>query len=113
MKKSLLVAIAVGCFLLGSHAFASTAVCNPKKVYVDKHAVKISKKGFLIDTGNELIKVKMLRSDSKGVYILKNDAIFVKHPDDYYPVQCPGCHRWCRSEREMMNHRCIRESRKK
>jgi hypothetical protein len=90
MKKSFFVAIAVGCSLLGSYAFASTTACQQPKVYVNKHDVKMSKNIFLIKTSNGFVRAKALRSDKHGMYVLRKDVIVEKRVGAGEKFSCPG-----------------------
>lgn len=104
--------------LLGSQTQSETTLSRPVKAYVEKDSVRILKKGFAIVTKKGTFLTQSLRSDENGLYVLLKDI----HPKKLknkrerstrsrtYWQRCPGCHKWCRNLREMMNHTCERSS---
>jgi len=78
-------------FIICILALAST-VCGAEKMYIDSTKLDMQTNEIYLDMGNnELMKVKNVHSNKKGIYILESemectDKGWVKH------WKCPYCH---------------------
>lgn len=107
MKNCFFVAILTVFSLTGLYASAPEKVVGhcPKKVYVEKSAVRIVKNGFKITTESGTIKTKTLRSDKSGLYFLKEDIR--GNPVRCCPqirFLCDTCQKGFRTEKDVKLH---------
>ena len=82
---------------------AETGRLQAKKVYIDKEVISILENGIFIKTEEGSIKVKGLRSDKHGVYILvKNASLIAKKG-----ASCQFCYKIFYSEERCDQHESI------
>lgn len=96
------------CFLF-VHLNAENIRHIPKKVYLSEQNVLINKNSILIKTNKGPIKVKVIRSDAKGLYVLAQELLSAKGtPSVAFKAAytCPHCYRVFSSERALRNHNC-------
>jgi hypothetical protein len=100
--------IFVSCALIGSYVCASSELAHqPKKLYVDPAAVRISKGSLSIEIDSQLIKVRKLRADEQGLYILEKDVLrSSKIWTQTYYSRCPNCGKYFYSEAQEKAHVC-------
>lgn len=96
-------ATVLACCALGSLQAANEALRHQKKHYLDEKAICVTKDGIAVNTKGGVVKVKMLRSDKNGVYVLARDVC--KGDERYY---CRRCHRQFTNYEDFATHYCRR-----
>ena len=94
-------ATVLACGALGSLQAANEAPRHQKKHYLDEQAICVTKDAIVVETKGGAIKVKMLRSDKKGVYVFSSDVC--KGDERYY---CRRCKVYFRNSEELATHYC-------
>ena len=61
---------------------------HQKKVYIDKSAVEFFDAGIKVKMHNEVVMIKSIRVDERGLYFLKSEATMTKGAGREY--SCPG-----------------------
>jgi hypothetical protein len=73
-------------------------------LHVEKRAVKILRKGYMIITKNGPVKSKTLRSDKMGLYVFEKDVLSEKGwPRSIY-FECDTCHKIFRGSDDAKDH---------
>lgn len=65
-------AVLVCCLVWGFHS-VHTSSHHHKKCFLDEKSIKVTKEGIIVETASNPIKVKTLRTTSRGVYVYKQD----------------------------------------
>jgi len=98
----------LACCAMGSLQATNEAPRHQKKHYLDEKAISITNGGIVVETKNGSIKVKVLRSDSTGVYVYQRDVIRTKEKGGRYNKNeeryCSDCHRTFPSEYRYRQH---------
>jgi hypothetical protein len=92
LSRMCLAALAAGC-AFGSLNAAESAK-HVKKLYLDKQAVNVTEKGIVVSSKSGSLRLKVLRSDEKGLYVYRRDICEerIKGFDDPdYWARCPDC----------------------
>jgi len=91
----------LACSAIGGLQATNESSRHQKKHYLNEKAISVTKEAIVVGTKNGAIKVKMLRSDKKGVYVLSSDVC--KGDERYY---CRRCRLYFRDADEYATHYC-------
>jgi hypothetical protein len=76
LPKILFSALLFYCALCSSlQAVAAKSQSHSKKMYVDYQSVKATSQGIMVSKGKYTFSVKAIRSDQKGLFLLKKDLL--------------------------------------
>lgn len=100
IRKYVAATVLVACFSFCFSAQAETATPVQKRIYINSHAVKVTKGGISIVTEKGLVQVSTLHSDKNGIFVLESEMTLSEKA--WY--QCPHCGKILKSGREYDGH---------
>ena len=97
LLSSLLTVFLLTCVLTTVNASEVKA----KKMYVAKEDVQIENGRIIVQLPDGVMLVKSLRSDNRGIFVLKTDVLSVEKGS----YLCTECNTWCGDWKTYMEHK--------
>lgn len=65
---------------------------SAKKIYVKNQCVKITPRWIVVKVNNRALKFRALRTDRKGLFVLKKDLLLSPRSQEVLKEPCNVCH---------------------